>query len=111
MFQLSGPYRVVSQTKNDVQVRSLVYDNILTFNLDHLKVFIGTEAEAKSIALLDKNQYLIKEVQAYRGDQILGLVRGQRSCVVALLSRQSNTTQFEAFIPHVQNCTRCSTPS
>jgi hypothetical protein len=43
MLQHSGPYRVVSQEKNYVQVRSLVYDNILTFNLDHLKVFVGTE--------------------------------------------------------------------
>ena len=68
MFQLSGPHKVISQNKNDAQVRSLVYDNILTFNLDHLKVFVGTESEAKKMALLDKNQYLIKEIQAYRGD-------------------------------------------
>ncbi len=47
MFQLSGPYKVISQYRNDVQVRSLVYDNILTFNLDHLKLFVGTEQEAK----------------------------------------------------------------
>lgn len=65
MFQLSGPYKVLSIFKNDVEVRSLVYDNILTFNLlDHLKPFIGAEAEAKAMALLDKNQYLIKEIQA-----------------------------------------------
>jgi hypothetical protein len=70
MFQLSGPYRVISQNKNDVQVRSLVYDNILTFNLDHLKIFVGTESDAKAMALLDKNQYLIKEIQSYRGDPV-----------------------------------------
>ena len=104
MFQLSGPYKVVSQEKNDVQVRSLVYDNILTFNLDHLKVFIGTEAEAKSMALLDKNQYLIKEVQAYRGDPA-----NRSSCTFLVWFEDndlvwlpysldiSNTSQFEAF--------------
>jgi hypothetical protein len=71
MFQLSRPYRVVSQTKNDVQVCSLVYDNIMTFNLDHLKLFVGSEQEAKQMALLDKNQYLlIKEILAYRGDPL-----------------------------------------
>jgi hypothetical protein len=53
MFQLSGPYRVVSQHKNDVQVRSLVFDNIVTFNIDHLKLFIGTEHEARTMAMLD----------------------------------------------------------
>lgn len=68
IFQLSGSYKVISQEKNDVQVRSLINDNILIFNLDHLKPFIGTAEEAKAMALLDKNQYLIKEVQAYRGD-------------------------------------------
>lgn len=60
MFQLYGPYKIISQFKNDVQVRSLVYDNILTFNLDHLKVFVGIDEEARAMALLDKNQYLIK---------------------------------------------------
>ncbi len=68
MFQLSGPYRVISQHKNDVQVRSLFYDNIVTYNLDHLKLFVGSEQEAKQTALLDKNQYLITEIMAYRGD-------------------------------------------
>jgi hypothetical protein len=68
MFQLSGPYRVVSQHKNDVQVRSLVFDNIVTFNIDHLKLFIGAEHEARTMAMLDKNQYLITEILAYRGD-------------------------------------------
>jgi hypothetical protein len=61
MFQLSGPYKVISQNKNEMQVRSLVYDNILTFNLDHLKIFIGTESEAKAIALLDKTSALSRK--------------------------------------------------
>lgn len=68
MFKLFEAYKVINQDKNDLHVRSLVYDNILTFNLDQLKVFIDTKAEAKAMALIDKNQYLIKEVQAYRGD-------------------------------------------
>jgi hypothetical protein len=55
MFQLSGPYKVVSQVKNDVQVRSLIYDNILTFNLDHLKFFIGTEYFVPESATIFKN--------------------------------------------------------
>lgn len=104
MFQLSGPYKVVSQEKNDVQVRSLVYDNIITFNLDHLKVLIGTEAEARAMALLDKNQYLIKEIQAYRGDPA-----NRSSCTFLVWFEDndrvwlpysidiSNTTQFETF--------------
>lgn len=57
-------------TKNDIQVRSLVYDNILTFNLDHLKLLVGSEKKAKQMDLLDKNQYLIKEMLAYLGDPL-----------------------------------------
>jgi hypothetical protein len=104
MFQLSGPFKVVSQNKNDVEVRSLVYDNILTFNLDHLKIFVGTEAEAKAMALLDKNQYLIKEVQAYRGDPVTRttctfLVWFEDNDLVWLpfSTDISNTMQFEVF--------------
>jgi hypothetical protein len=104
MFQLSGPYKVINQNKNDVQVRSLVYDNILTFNLDHLKVFIGSESEAKAMAMLDKNQYLIKEVQAYRGDPATRstcsfLVWFEDNDIIWLPYSLdiSNTAQFETF--------------
>jgi hypothetical protein len=104
MFQLAVPYRVISQYKNDVQVRSLVYDNILTFHLDQLKAFIGTDTEAKRMSLLDKDQYLIKSVVAYRGDP---LVRSSCTFLVHFDDRDlvwlpwspdiSETTQFEAF--------------
>lgn len=68
MFQLSGPFQVVSQHKNDFQVRSLVYDNILTFNIDHLKIFVDTHEAACEMARLEKNQYLIKSIKGYHGD-------------------------------------------
>lgn len=104
IFQLVGPYRVLSQNKNDVQVRSLVYDNILTFHLDQLKPFFGTDDEAKKMACLDKDQYLIKEVKSYRG---YPLVRS--SCTFLVLfdygelvwvpwsTDISATIQFESF--------------
>ncbi len=38
------------------------YDNILTFNLDQRKPFFGTEAEAKKMANLDKDQYQIHNI-------------------------------------------------
>ena len=104
MFQLSGPYRVISQHKNDVQVRSLVYDNIVTFNLDHLKLFVGSEQEAKQMALLDKNQCLITEILAYRGDPLkrttcLFLIHFDDGDLVWVpySTDISSTQQFEAF--------------
>lgn len=104
MFQLVGPYRVISQHKNDVQVRSLVYDHILTFHLDQLKPFLGTDEEAKQMAYLDKNQYLIKSIIAYRGDPLV-----RTSCTFLVLFDDgdliwlpwsadiSATSQFESF--------------
>ncbi len=83
---------------------SLIFDNILTFNLDHLKPFIGSADEAKAMALLDKNQYLIKEVQAYRGDP---MTRSTCTFLVWFEDNDliwlpysidvSNTVQFETF--------------
>jgi hypothetical protein len=104
MFQLSGPFKVILQVKNDVQVRSLVYDNILTFNLDHLKPFVGSDEEALEMALRDKNQYLINEVQAYRGDPMtrsmctfLVLFEDGDLIWIPWSSDISGTSQFESF--------------
>ena len=67
-------------------------------------MFIGTEAQAKAMALLDKNQYLIKEVQAYRGDPatrstctFLVLFEDNDIVWIPFSPDISNTTQFEVF--------------
>jgi len=66
-----GPYQVVQQVKNDVTCKDLVSGSIMThkpFHLENLKLFEGSDAEAYAQALLDRDQFVIREFLAYRGD-------------------------------------------
>jgi hypothetical protein len=63
-----GPYLVLSHEKNDVTVRDFIHGNIETFPVDKLKVFHGTEQEARQAAMLDNDQYELEVILAYRGD-------------------------------------------
>jgi hypothetical protein len=65
---LLGPYRVLSQRKNDVECRSLIHGNIQFFHVDRLTLFLGTEAEARETALIDQDQHFVDVVLAYHGD-------------------------------------------
>ena len=59
---------VVSQSKNDVQCRNLVYDNINPLHVTRLKPFIGSREEAYELAKKDTDQFEVDCILAYRGD-------------------------------------------
>ena len=63
-----GPFEVVSQSKNDVQCRNLVYGNIRPFHVTRIKPFIGSREEAYELAKKDTDQFEVDSIQAYRGD-------------------------------------------
>ena len=66
-----GPYQVVQQDKNDVICKDLVSGSIMThkpFHVENLKLFEGTDSDAYAQALLDREQFVIREFLAYRGD-------------------------------------------
>lgn len=44
--------------------------HILTFHLERLKLFTGTREEAFALACLDRDQYIIHEIIAYRGNPL-----------------------------------------
>ena len=69
-FEYLGPFLVLSQVKNDVQVRNLVYDSIHTFFVEDLKLFHGSAEQAMDAARRDTDQYAIETVVAYRGDPL-----------------------------------------
>jgi hypothetical protein len=103
-FQFAVPYEVIQQYKNDVEVRNLVHGNVLTFPLDRLKPFFGSETDAFQSALLDNDQYAIDIVRAYRGDpqkrsQCVFLVRFMDGDEVWLPWSMdlTSTAQFEDF--------------
>eukprot|EP00973_Karenia_brevis_P090539 12403102-Karenia_brevis.AAC.1 len=68
--RFSGPYEVISQYKNDVTCKHMAEGHILTFHLERLKLFTGTREEAFALACLDRDQYIIHEIIAYRGNPL-----------------------------------------
>ena len=65
-----GPYEVLVQTKNDVQVRHVATHKIYTFYVGDLKAFFGSASDARNLAAVDADQYLVHSVLAYRGDPL-----------------------------------------
>jgi hypothetical protein len=63
-----GPYEVISQSRNDVTCRHVGLGHIKVFHVSRLKIFHGGAEEAKKVAMIDNNQFVINEFKAYRGD-------------------------------------------
>jgi hypothetical protein len=63
-----GPYIVLQQIKNDVDCRHIILGHVKTFHVSRLKIFHGSEEEAKRVAMVDNNQFVIDSILAYRGD-------------------------------------------
>lgn len=65
-----GPYEVIQQVKNDVTCRHIVLGHVKEFHVTRLKLYHGTLEEAKRVALLDNDQYVILKFTAYRGNPL-----------------------------------------
>jgi hypothetical protein len=68
---LEGPFEVISQRNNDVTCRHLVSQIVEVFHVSRVKLFEGDKATAFEAALRDHDQYVIKEIIAYRGDPLI----------------------------------------
>eukprot|EP01042_Synura_sphagnicola_P005257 gene5257-biopygen5596 len=66
--RFAGPFKVISQYKNDVQAQHLSSGEAKTLHVSRLKLFHGSEQDAFNMAMLDRDQYLVQAIQAYRGD-------------------------------------------
>lgn len=63
-----GPYEVIEQKKNDVHCRHVILGHVKVFHVSRVKLFHGSMEEAKRVAQIDNNQYVIREIVAYRGN-------------------------------------------
>jgi hypothetical protein len=63
-----GPYEVIHAYKADIQCRHLVTGAISVFHMSKLKPCFSTREEAYKAAMVDYDQYQIKEILSYRGD-------------------------------------------
>jgi hypothetical protein len=66
-----GPFEVLQQKKNDVEVRHMSTAKISTFFVSDLRAFFGSRSEARALASIDADQYVIRRLTAYRGDPLL----------------------------------------
>jgi hypothetical protein len=63
-----GPFEVKKQYKNDVEVQHMSTGAVHTFHVTRLKLFIGSKDEAKKLAQLDGDQFVIRKIHQWKGD-------------------------------------------
>ena len=63
-----GPYRVVTHVKNEVEAQHMATGAMRSMYVADLKSFFGSHEEARQLAAVDADQYLVSSVSAYRGD-------------------------------------------
>jgi hypothetical protein len=63
-----GPFEVIRQVKNDVEVRHLNLGSISLLPVDRLSLFSGTREEGIRLAMEDADQFNIVAITAWRGD-------------------------------------------
>lgn len=66
--EYSGPYVVIKQERNNVEAKHITSGIIKFLHVSRVKPFFGTEAEAYEMGTRDNDQFVIEEIQSYRGD-------------------------------------------
>ncbi len=66
----TGPYQVIKQVKNDVEVRHVIMGNVATFSIEDLIVFSGDIKSAKDAAIRDHSQYEVNTIIRHRGNPL-----------------------------------------
>ena len=63
-----GPYRVISQSKNDVDCEHVVTYEKKLLHVSRLKPFFGSNDDAFRIGQLDRDQYVITKINFFTGN-------------------------------------------
>ena len=62
-----GPYSVMTHHDNDVACEHLSIRSTHVFHTDRVKPFIGSREDALSLALLDRNEYVVEAILSHEG--------------------------------------------
>ena len=68
--KFEGPFEVVQQVKNDVEMQHVVLKHYEKHHVEKIKIFHGTAEEAFRAATVDKDQHVIVRFLGYRGDPL-----------------------------------------
>ena len=63
-----GPYRVTSQTKNDVSCVHVCTHDERLLHVSRLKPFFGSMAQAMRIAMVDRDQFMVQRINYFMGN-------------------------------------------
>ena len=66
--KLLGPYEVIQQTKNDISCKHAVTNVISVLHSSRVTPFIGSDIDAQTSALLDRDEYIVDSVVTHRGN-------------------------------------------
>jgi hypothetical protein len=66
--KLLGPYEVIKQTKNDITCRHVITNVVSMLHSSRVTPFVGSSDAATSVALLDRDEYVIDSVVSHRGN-------------------------------------------
>ena len=65
-----GPFEVINHDKNDVTCRHINLGFVKVFHVSRLKIFHGDLEDARKIAILDQDQFLVLKIHSYRGEPL-----------------------------------------
>jgi hypothetical protein len=66
--KLLGPYRVISQNKNDISCEHIVLRTYHTLHSSRVTPFYGTLESGNTVALLDNDEFTVEEILSHRGE-------------------------------------------
>ena len=66
--KLLGPYRVLSQNKNDVKCVHTTLHSHHTLHVSRITPYFGSLPSAENISLLDASEFVIDSISAHKGD-------------------------------------------
>ena len=66
--KLLGPYRVISQHKNDKSCEHVVLHNHHNLHSSRVAPFYGTLESENTVALLDNGEFIVEDILSHRGD-------------------------------------------